>query len=169
MSIPTLITRRLSLRPPVYDDFPAYRDFLASPRARYMGGPYATFAAWGLFCHDMALWQWFAHGALMIERRDTGQCIGQVGINHGPLFPEPELGWLLYAGHEGQGFAFEAAEALRHWGLAVRQLPQLVSYVDPLNHRSIALAERLGAVRDDLAHRQDPDDLVFRHAPDGTR
>lgn len=167
-AIPTLATERLILRPPVCDDFPAYAALLASDRATHMGGPYETFAAWGLFCHDIALWQLFGHGALMIELANTGQCIGQVGINHGPLFPEKELGWLLYAGHERHGYAAEAARAMRDWAFAVRHLPTLVSYVDPLNVRSIAVAERLGARRDDAAVRQDPQDLVFRHQPANT-
>lgn len=163
--IPTLTTERLILRPPVFADFPALEALLASPRSRYMGGPYDTFAAWGLFCHDVGSWQLFGHGALMVDRRDTGACIGQVGINHGPLFPEKELGWLLYEGHEGRGYALEAARALRDWAFGVRGLPTLVSYVDPANVRSIGVAERLGAVRDDVAPRQDAEDLVFRHSP----
>ena len=163
--IPTLTTERLILRPPVFADFPAYEALMASPRSVHMGGPYGTFAAWGLFCHDTALWHLFDHGALMLELRSTGECIGQVGINHGPLFPEKELGWLLYPGHEGHGFAIEAARALRDWAFGVRGLPTLVSYVDPANSRSIAVAERLGATLDALAPRQDPEDLVYRHHP----
>lgn len=162
-SIPTLTTERLILRPQIHEDFADYAALLGSVRATYMGGPYDTFAAWGLFCHDIAQWQLFGHGALMVDLRASGACVGQVGINHGPLFPEKELGWLLYAGHEGHGYALEAAKALRHWAFAVRGLRTLVSYVDPLNARSIALAERIGAVRDDQAPGQDPEDLVFRH------
>ena len=163
-SIPTLTTERLILRPPAFTDFPAMEALLTSSRSRYMGGPYDTFGAWGLFCHDVGCWHLFGHGALMVDRRDTDECIGQVGINHGPLFPDKELGWLLYEGREGHGYALEAARALRDWAFAVRGLPTLVSYVDRNNTRSIAVAERLGAVRDDLAARQDPEDLVFRHS-----
>lgn len=116
--IPRLLTERLVLRAPVADDFPAYAQLLASPRAQRMGGPYALRAAWGLFCHDIAGWELFGHGALMIDLRMTGDCVGQVGINHGPLFPEKELGWLVYDRHEGQGYATEGAAALRDWPLA---------------------------------------------------
>ena len=161
--IPTLGTERLILRPPVVQDFPAYAALWASPRSAYMGGPYDGFAAWGLFCHDVACWTLFGHGALMIDRRDTGDCIGQVGINHGPLFPEKELGWLLYEGQEGNGFATEAATALRDWGFAQLKLPWLVSYVDPANHASMAVAQRMGGVLDPEAPREDPTDLVYRH------
>ncbi|MGV8833752.1 MAG: GNAT family N-acetyltransferase [Devosia sp.] len=164
-TIPTLATERLILRPPVYADFPAYAALMASSRASYMGGPYDERAAWGMFCNDMAQWQLFGHGCLMLDLSDTGQCIGQVGINHGPLFPEKELGWFLYAGHHGQGYAFEAASALRDWAFVVLQLPSLVSYIDPDNAPSISLAERLGAIRDQQARGQDPEDFVFRHWP----
>lgn len=161
--IPTLTTDRLILRPPVFADFPAMEKLLTSQRAKHMGGPYNTFAAWGLFCHDVALWHLFGHGALMIDLRSTGECVGQVGINHGPLFPEKELGWLLFEGHEGRGYALEAARALRDWAQTAGGLPTLVSYVDPANARSIAVAERLGAVLDAVAVRQDAEDLVYRH------
>lgn len=127
-----------------------------------MGGPYDRRGAWGMFCHDVAQWELFGHGALMMDL-STGGCIGQVGINHGPLFPEKELGWLVYAGHEGRGYASEAAAALRDWGFEDLGLTTLVSYIDPRNQRSIAVAERLGARLDVSAARQDPDDLVYRH------
>lgn len=160
--VPTIRTDRLILRAPVMADFPAYADFLASPRAQHMGGPYDQRGAWGVFCHDVALWVLFGHGALMIDL-PGGVCVGQVGINHGPLFPEKELGWLVYAGHEGQGYASEAAAALRDWAFGPGGLETLVSYVDPRNARSIAVAERLGAQLDAGAARTDPEDLVYRH------
>lgn len=163
MTIPILTTPRLILRPPVISDYPAYAAFLASPRSAYMGGPHTGWAAWGMFCHDVGQWELFGHGALMVELRESGDCVGQVGINHGPLFPEHELGWLLYEGFEGRGYAVEAAAALRDWALNDRKLPTLVSYCDKANARSIAVAEKLGAVLDPDAPRQDPEDLVFRH------
>lgn len=157
------MTGRLVLRAPAAEDFPAYARLLASPRARGMGGPYGLRAAWGMFCHDAACWALFGHGALMIDLRATGECIGQVGINHGPLFPEKELGWLVYDGHEGRGYATEAAAALRDWAARTLGLDRLVSYIDPDNTRSIAVAERLGAVIDPGAAKMDAGDLVYRH------
>lgn len=163
MLAPTLHTQRLTLRPIVAADFPAYAAMMASPRARGMGGPFAERNAWGMFCHDAACWTFFGHGALMVDRRDTGETVGQVGINAGPLFPETELGWLLYDGQEGHGFATEAARALRDWAFAHDAVASLVSCTDPDNHASQAVAGRLGAVLDTDAPRQDPDDLVWRH------
>ena len=166
MTPPTLQTARLTLRPPVADDWPALAAFLASDRSRWMGGPFGLRDAWGIFCHDVALWPLFGHGALMIERRDTGETVGQVGINAGPLFPEHELGWFLYEGHEGNGYATESAGCLRDWAFATLGLHTLVSYVYPDNLASSRVAERLGAVLDPNAARQpgDETDLVWRHS-----
>jgi RimJ/RimL family protein N-acetyltransferase len=160
--VPTLRTPRLKLRMPRISDFPAYAAFLASDRAAGMGGPMGQDKAWAYFCHDTALWALFGHGALMIED-STGVVLGQVGVNAGPLFPEPELGWFLYAGHETHGFASEAAASLRDWTFANTALPTLVSYVDRNNARSTRVAERLGAALDPTALRPDPGDLVYRH------
>jgi RimJ/RimL family protein N-acetyltransferase len=162
-TIPTLMTERLILRTPIVDDFPAYALLLASPRASYMGGPYAERAAWGMFCHDVACWELFGHGALMVDLQATGECIGQVCISHGPLFPEKELGWLVYDGYEGRGYATEAAKALRDWATCVLQIHGLVSYVHPENHRSVALAERLGATPVPDAPKHSTDEIVYRH------
>ena len=163
MQAPTLTTERLTLRPMRAGDFPAYAALMASPRAAYMGGPYDTAAAWGLFCHDAGCWALFGHGALMMDLRGTGDTVGQVGLNAGPLFPETELGWFVYDGHEGQGYATEGATALRDWAFAHLPIDTLVSYTDPANTASKAVALRLGAFPDDTAPRQDPEDCVFRH------
>jgi RimJ/RimL family protein N-acetyltransferase len=162
-SIPTIRTGRLVLRAPVAADFDAYCALMMSDRARYMGGPFDRKAAWSMFANDVAQWSLFGHGCLMIDLAGSGETVGQVGINHGPLFPEKELGWLLYDGHEGHGYAMEAARAMRDWAFATLGVPSLVSYCDPDNARSIALAIRLGAVLDAEAAGQDPEDLVFRH------
>ncbi|PVB60710.1 GNAT family N-acetyltransferase [Labrenzia sp. 011] len=161
--IPTIETQRLLLRAMTMEDWPDYAALMQSARAAHMGGPMSKEKAWGMFCHDVALWPLVGHGALMLEERASGRCLGQVGINHGPLFPEHEIGWFVYEHAEGKGIAFEAARALRDWGLRDRGLPTLVSYVDRDNIRSRRLAERLGAVPDAQALRNDPRDMVFRH------
>lgn len=162
-TIPSISTARLKLQPARIADWPDYAAFMASDRAGHMGGPFAQSAAWGMFCHDVAQWGLFGHGSLMIERRSDGAAIGQVGINAGPLFPEHELGWLLYPGFEGSGYAMEATKALRAWAFDTLKLTTLVSYIRRDNHRSRRLAERLGAVTDENAERHDAEDVVYRH------
>ena len=165
MIAPTLRTERLTLRPMRLADYPAYRAMMMSERAVYVGGPHDATTAWLCFCHDVACWTLFGHGALMIDVTATGECVGQVGVNGGPLFPEKELGWLVYEGAEGRGYITEAAAAMRDWAFGALGVDSLVSYIDPGNDRSMAVAERLGALRDQAAATQDgdPDDVVYRH------
>ena len=162
--IPVIETPRLSLRPMRADDFGTYAAEVASDRTKWMGGPYDLKGAWGMFCHDLVGWSLYGMGSLMIDRRETGETVGQVQINNGPLYPETELGWLLYAGHEGHGFATEAAAALRDWAFRDRGVATLVSYVDPENHASARVAERLGGIPDPDAPRMagEEDDIVYR-------
>jgi RimJ/RimL family protein N-acetyltransferase len=70
----------------------------------------------------------------------------------GPWFPgdwpEQELGWTIWTeAAEGQGYAFEAVTALRRHVYGAR-LATAVSYIDPANTRSRALAQRLGCTFD---------------------
>ena len=168
MIAPTLHTARLTLRPLTMADYPAYGAFMATSRSAFMGGPFDRFKTWGLFCHDAGQWALFGFGGLMIDVTATGATIGNICLSHGPLFPEPELGWFLYDGHTGQGYATEAARALRDWAFATANLPTLVSYIDPASAASIAVAERLGATLDADAPRQPGEesesDLVYRHS-----
>ncbi|SFK48561.1 Protein N-acetyltransferase, RimJ/RimL family [Pseudovibrio ascidiaceicola] len=161
--IPTLETERLRLRPMTIEDWPAYEQLMQSERSQFMGGPTPKHVTWGIFSHDIAHWVLFGHGALMIDDKTTGKTVGQVGLNHGPLFPEHELGWFLYEGFEGHGYALEAAQTMRKWAFDRLSLKTLVSYIDPKNDRSRKLAERMGAVIDPDAQRHDPVDLVYRH------
>lgn len=163
MTIPVLETERLVLRAPTMADYPAYAAFMASDRSRMMGGPHVGWAAWGMFAGDVAMWELFGHGALMIDLQASGICVGQVGINHGPMFPEKELGWMLYDGFEGQGYATEAGGVLKHWAFETLGLETLVSYFHPENHKSMAVSARLGGVRDDNAVPQDEGDVVYRY------
>jgi RimJ/RimL family protein N-acetyltransferase len=169
MTPPTLTTDRLVLRPHEAADFEPYAALMASERARHMGGPMDRLAAWHWFASDVAQWALSGHGALAVALRD-GTLVGQVVLNRLPIFPEHELGWMAFDGHEGRGLIFEAARAFREWAREAIRPPSLVSYIGPDNARSVALAERLGAVRDDDAPRPEPgaamsfeDDLIYRH------
>lgn len=160
---PTLTTERLVLRAQRAADFEPFAALLASDRSKWMGGPCSRKDAWLWFAADSGGWSLSGCGGWTIERRSDGAVVGQVGCNKPDFFPEVELGWLLYDGFEGHGYAAEAASAVRDWAFGPRDLPTLVSYVSPGNDASIRLAERLGAIRDPMAPRPDPEDLVFRH------
>jgi RimJ/RimL family protein N-acetyltransferase len=167
---PTLATARLTLRAPVAADWPHWHAFARSPRAAYIGGPMDDRVAWRAFCHIIGMWVARGFGSFVFCETGTDTPLGHAGPWHPFDWPEPEIGWCLWSTEaEGKGYAFEAATATRAFAFATLGWPTAVSYIDPANARSIALAERLGAVLDPNAPRDpDDEDLVYRHPrPEG--
>ena len=80
---------------------------------------------------------------------------------------QPELGWALIRAHWGQGYATEAAAAIREWAHECRSINRLVSLIGPDNVRSQRVAERLGAVPTEAITPSDSrrKTVVWRHPP----
>jgi hypothetical protein len=57
---------------------------------------------------------------------------------------EIEIGWILARRHWRQGYATEAALALRDWAFRELGIPRLISLIHPLNHASVRVAEKIG-------------------------
>jgi RimJ/RimL family protein N-acetyltransferase len=164
LDIPTFTTERLILRPLVMADFEPFAAIYQSERSRYIGGMQSREKVWRDFASDCGVWHLMGFGSLSIEEKATGALAGQCGINAPPEYPERELGWVLFEGFEGRGYAFEAAMALRSFAFNSLGWKTLVSYIDPDNARSIRLAERMGAKLDnDAATPNGEGCLVYRH------
>ncbi|MFI0395548.1 GNAT family N-acetyltransferase [Paracoccus jiaweipingae] len=150
---PVLETERLILRAPQGADWPYFRDFMPTERARFIsGGTPAEGKHWRAFGHMIGHWAMRGYGMFVFCEKGSDVPLGATGPWNPAEWPEPEIGWNLWSpAAEGKGYAAEAARAaIRHvfddlgWDTAV-------SFIDLRNSRSIALAERLGALRDDAA------------------
>ncbi|MEQ9257587.1 MAG: GNAT family protein [Roseovarius sp.] len=168
LDIPRLETARLILRAPRVEEFEAFAALVASERAEHMYR-LGRKPAWKEFAAEMGHWPLFGFGPWHVERKSDGALLGAVSLLKHDHYPETEIGWHLFEGFEGHGYAEEAARAARDWAFTELGLETLVSYIDPANLRSIALAERLGAVRDTRAKGEDATDLVYRHAAPAER
>ena len=80
---------------------------------------------------------------------------------------QPELGWALIRAHWGNGYATEAAAAIRDWAYESRSIDRLVSLISPDNIRSQRVAERLGAIPTETVTPTDTrrKAVVWRHLP----
>ncbi len=146
-AIPVLETERLTLRGPRESDIPAMEGFGKSPRNRFMGGTYDGFGAWRAVMAMAGHWAFRGYGYWSVDRRADGAFLGRVGPILNPGDTVPELVWHLFDGFEGQGYMTEAALAARAHCRGALGLTALVSFIDPDNARSIALARRFEAVR----------------------
>ena len=166
MPAPILETPRLRLRGHVLSDMEAFATFFKGERAALVDSPQNKTHLWYGFTSEVGSWDLMGFGGWAIETRD-GQLIGQIAITHPPHFPEREIGWILFDGFEGQGFATEAARTVIDWATRDLHLGPLISYINAENSASRRVAERLGAY-----HERDTDVMgmqvqVWRHLPGG--
>lgn len=163
IAVPVLRTARLLLREPRLRDLDAVAGFMASPRAAFVGGPMTRFESWRNLLMVCGHWVLRGYGYWTIEEAATGRLVGRVGIhNHEEKWPGPELGWQVFQGFEGRGYAQEAALAAR--AQAARMgLGPLISLVAPGNLRSRRLAERMGARVEREIELLGKQVLLYRH------
>ena len=72
-----------------------------------------------------------------------GRLIGDIGI-HTLDHDQLELGYTLSPEYQGQGYASEAVSAILHEAFLVWNKHRVTASVDPDNHASVRLLERLG-------------------------
>jgi RimJ/RimL family protein N-acetyltransferase len=162
LPIPTLATRRLTLREPREADFAAMLAFNDSPRAAFVGGGGDRQKVWRTHLANIGHWALRGHGFYSVETK-SGDFIGRVGVIFHDGWDEPELAWHLYDGFEGFGYAHEAALAARaDYHARISPRPP-ISYIDVGNTRSEALARRLGATRERTLDDHKGHHHVYRH------
>ncbi|MEO1000745.1 MAG: GNAT family N-acetyltransferase [Pseudomonadota bacterium] len=160
-------TERLTLRRILPGDLDPFTAFFTSARGAFVGGG-ADVDAGRAFRSLAAIdghWTLRGVGILVMEARETGRPVGAVGPWFPTLWPEPEIGWTIWDPKaEGKGYAFEGARAMLAHVFRGLGWETAVSYIDPANARSAALAKRLGARID--AGATPPPDMpcdVWRH------
>jgi RimJ/RimL family protein N-acetyltransferase len=160
--IPELRTERLILRAPRETDFPAMLAFNHSPRAAFIGGGAPRRQVWGRLIGNIGHWALRGYGLYSVDTL-AGDFVGRIGLIFDEEWPEPELAWHLFDGFEGHGYAMEAALAAKaDYHARISQNP-LISLIDPANHRSAALAIRMGAKAEGDFHLAGHDCIIYRH------
>lgn len=86
-------------------------------------------------------------GPWAVIEKSSKEVIGYCGLFYFSNIcgqPETEIGYRLASPYWGRGYATEAARAVRNYAFNVLHLSRLISIIDPLNVRSIRVAEKLG-------------------------
>lgn len=167
VGVPELETERLRLRAPSDADFEPLAAFYASERSRFVGGPLPRGKVWRSHAALVGHWALRGYGWWSLEERASGALAGRVGLFYPEGWPEPEIGWTLFEGFEGRGYATEAARAARAHAYDALGWTTAISVIDPANAPSEAVARRLGAAPEaDWTHPEDGwSARLWRHPP----
>jgi RimJ/RimL family protein N-acetyltransferase len=171
---PRLETERLILRVPRLDDAVAAAEMLGDPEVmKFLGGSTVP-AEDAPAVVEKWLERWERHGVgpFVLEHGEDGRFLGRTGIlvwdtrtwvHASPDAGEhaqPELGWALARGAWGNGYATEAARAVRDWARSERGVGHLISLIVSDNLASQRVAERLGAGPTETVSLSDSGDAV---------
>lgn len=92
------------------------------------------------------VYNFYGYGLWGVFSKETGDLIGRCGIQNSFIngTNEIELGYLLDRNHWGLGYAIECVKAIFKYAFNELSLERIVAVIDPLNLRSIKVAEQAG-------------------------
>jgi RimJ/RimL family protein N-acetyltransferase len=146
-------TDRLLMRPLTTSDLDEFVELHAMPEVeRTMKGAFDRPTALARLERNELEWEERGHGLVAILERAGGRFLGRSGLKYWPQFDEIEVGWVLRTEAWGRGFATEAGRACLDWGFRTLEVPYITAMILRDNHRSVAVATRLGMrpIRSDL-------------------
>ena len=136
MTIPTITTSRLTLRPfDEADAEPLYRILLQEGILQYFPSstPPSLEKAQRLIQRQLAHWDEHGLGWWAVQLRNEDTLVGWNGLQYLPETGEVEIGYLLSKDCWGKGFATEGARAGLQFGFETLGLTTIIGLVHPDN------------------------------------
>lgn len=171
-SVPELTTPRLLICAPKAQDFEASAAMWADENVvRYITGkPSTRSESWARLLRYIGHWQELGYGDWIVEDRETGAFLGEVGFaDHKRdmrpgLGDLPEAGWVLATDAHGKGIATEALKAALAWANANMASIGTVCIFDPEHIASQNIAKKCGYTERGLAAWGDLPALVMERS-----
>lgn len=156
--LPQLETDRLILRVPQRDDYLLLRDLVADPEVHRFLGPRPEDPTTDMFSRALrgaGSWQLYGYGMFIVHEKGSNALVGQMGLFHSlrgfgkGLDDAVEAAWIVARPFWGRGYAQEGMQAALDWFDRTREARRVACMIEPENHASVRLAQRLGFVRYD--------------------
>jgi [ribosomal protein S5]-alanine N-acetyltransferase len=96
----------------------------------------------------MASYDRFGYGLYLVESKETGEAMGLCGLVKRDALPHADIGFAFLPAYWRQGFAEEAARAVKAHARGDCRLPRLLAVVQPENQPSIRVLEKIGLQRE---------------------
>lgn len=145
-----LETSRLILREYTLDDFDGLYTILSDAETmKHYPRPYDEKGTMRWLQWSLDNYKQYGFGLWAMELKQTGELIGDCGITMQNIDGEelPEIGYHIYKKHWRQGYAKEAASAVREWFFANTAFDTVYSYMTASNVASYSTAASIGMQR----------------------
>jgi ribosomal-protein-alanine N-acetyltransferase len=126
--------------------------------ARYLtadGEPWPKAQMDAALAHWIDLFKTQKMGKLRVTRKSDGVLVGRCGFGVYGAERVPEIGYSLYPEHWGNGYAFEAASALRDWYFRETDRPHFLGMADVRNQSSLKVLRKIGMSETHVDHNED--------------
>jgi len=148
MNAPLLETPRLRLRLMRASDLDALLTIFQDPRvmASFGGGAFDRSQMQRWLQRNLDHQEQYGYGLFSVILKSEQRLIGNCGLEHMDVngVPETELGYDFRSDYWHQGYATEAASAVRDYAFDVLHLPRLISLIRAGNWASRRVSEKLG-------------------------
>jgi len=141
-----LETERLILRAMLETDFDALHLIFTDPNvmAAFQHDPFTREQMQGWLQRNLDHQKQYGYGLFSVLLKETGELIGDCGLEQMESEGAAELGYDFRSDSWNQGYATEAALAVRGYAFDVLKLPQLISLIRVGNLASKRVAEKVG-------------------------
>jgi ribosomal-protein-alanine N-acetyltransferase len=159
-----LQTPRLSLREMTWDDLDFVAMMLGDPLVmRHYPKCYSREEAKAWVQKQLERYRDDGHGFWLAASRSTSEPIGQIGLLKQQVdgADEPEIGYLVHHPYWRQGYAAEAAGAVRDFAFGELGKSRVISLIRPVNVPSQRVALRIGLKPEKLTTFKGHESIVF--------
>ena len=157
MSIPTLRTARLTLRPFTAADGPRVKvlagDRLVADTTGSIAHPYEDGMAEAWISKHAAAFEAGREVQWAITRSEGDELLGAIGLMAAQPHRRAELGYWLGVPYWGHGYASEAAEAAVRYGFSEMDLARITAQIFPRNPASAHILQKLGMRQEGVLRR----------------
>jgi RimJ/RimL family protein N-acetyltransferase len=148
MNIPALESDRLTFRQVRDTDLDALEAHHNDPVTRSVYGDMTRGDVWRRMAMGLGHWELRGYGPYALDDKSTGRLAGLCSLWFPENWQDIEIGYGIVPEFRRKGYASEAVRRIRDHAFHDHGFKRLVSYIQPSNIASQAVAKSVGAVVD---------------------
>ncbi len=162
-SLPSIETARLRLRTFRLSDAHDFYRIWTDPEVIkfFPPWPLTREKVANIIARSLERWRERDFGLWALELKESGELIGNCGLQHLDKTAEVEVAYTLDKPYWGCGYATEAAKAALRYGFTEAGIERIVAITDPLNVSSRHVMEKLGMKYEKVTHFYEVENVYY--------